>query len=239
MGFVLWLGCVLVAYALPAVVFIMFVTKRQQLVIISIAAAFFWLFSVLVAALLWTAITPLQTVYGVVVPGFVVVQEIARYGFFKFYEKSERTFAVTSTNLVVFPLSDLSSSIAAGVGFAGIHGLIMYGGVLAQSIGIGSLVSTACPEMSLYVLSALSAFFIQNIQMALMVIAFDAFRRKSLLRMLIVWSLHMVSALVTLLNLSNHGCAGSLPILACMMLLSYFTAWRTIHQSDYRSKNRG
>lgn len=82
----LWLGCVLVAYTVPVVVFILLVSPRQQLVIISIASAFFWLLSVLVAALLWFLITPAQSIYGLVIPGFVIVQELARYSFFKFYE---------------------------------------------------------------------------------------------------------------------------------------------------------
>jgi hypothetical protein len=86
MGFVLWLGCVLVAYSVPAVLFVVFVTMRQQLVIISIAAAFFWLFFVLIASFFWVVITPLQSIYGVVIPGLVIVQELARYAFFKFYE---------------------------------------------------------------------------------------------------------------------------------------------------------
>lgn len=55
--------------------------------------------------------------------------------------------------MVVFPLSDISSSIAAGVGFAFVNGLIMFGGVLSQAIGIGSLVSETCSQMSLFVLS--------------------------------------------------------------------------------------
>ena len=42
--------------------------------------------------------------------------EAGRYAFFRCYERAERGFSSTSTHAVLFPLHDLSSAGAAGLG---------------------------------------------------------------------------------------------------------------------------
>lgn len=58
--------------------------------------------------------------------------------FFVICSKGERSFSIISTNRVVFPTSDLTSSIAAGLGWSLGHIFILYGLILTKSIGPGT-----------------------------------------------------------------------------------------------------
>ena len=49
-------------------------------------------------------------------------------------------------------LNDLSSGIAAGLGFALMQSVLMYGAVISASKGEASLHLDTCPQMSLYLL---------------------------------------------------------------------------------------
>lgn len=95
---------------LVQVIFFTFVARKAQLVIVAISrfvvvatfclvlvscvahpypwllSAFFWLISLMAASILWYIIPPLQTTYGFFVPIGVIIQEVFRYIYFRFYE---------------------------------------------------------------------------------------------------------------------------------------------------------
>ena len=49
---------------------------------------------------------------------------------------------------------DIYSSLAAGVGFAGMHGVLMYGTLISNSAGAGTLFADNCPQFSTFVVSS-------------------------------------------------------------------------------------
>jgi hypothetical protein len=154
------------------------------------------------------------------------------------YERTEQSFAVMSTNAVVFPLTDLSSAIAAGLGFGVMHALMLYGSVLAASTGPGTLFAESCASMSVFVLSACLAFLFIFLHVSLMVVAFDAFRRHDLRRVGYVWGFHLIAACSTIFNARSGGCNAALPVVAASTIGALSLAWFVMHQPGYRSSKR-
>ena len=131
MGFLLFTGCGLVAFG-PSVAFlVLVVSRRSQLVIVMVSSAFAWLLAVLLSALLWKLLPP-ATAVAIPLVASVLIQEAVRFAFVKGYSRAEQGVALMAAASVL-PFNDLSSSLAAGLGFGGMYALIMYGGVLATS----------------------------------------------------------------------------------------------------------
>ena len=57
-------GCALTAYGTPLSLFLITICSDPVKIIILILSAFFWLLSLLLSAILWTAVVPLKVVKG-------------------------------------------------------------------------------------------------------------------------------------------------------------------------------
>jgi len=71
-----------------------------------------------------------------------------------------------------------------------------------------------------------------------MIIAFDGYRRNSMLQIFCVFLAHMIAAILTAVNTVNNGCLGVLPLEFSILIATAVWTYFTIHQSDYRSKRR-
>lgn len=240
MGFAYWLGCVLVAFSVPLLLFIFIVCRKPQLVLIFISSAFLWISSVIILSVIWFAIPPLRNggFPALVLSFAVLAQEAARYTLILSYARIEKTFSATSTNVVVYPLSDLTASLSAGVGFGVMQTFVVYGSILVGAYGPGILVNDHCPETSIFVISSWIALFMNILHICLMIIALDAYRRKSKLMAAFVVVLHALATLLTLLNKTSGGCISSIISIACVSLFSLLATWKVIHKADYRGKIR-
>lgn len=233
----LFVGCLFVAFGIPTLLFFMLVARKAVLLIVSISSAFFWLCSLLFSSLLWLLLRPLGGEVAMV-PIAVLIQEALRYMFFKFYARAERSFAVVSTNAIAFPMTDLYSSIAAGVGFALVQCVLVYGSILGSALGPGALFSDYCPQMSTFVLSAWMSFCFGIMHIFWMILAFDAYRESSRAKLIVVIGSHLAAALMTMVNGISDGCVIVLPTLfALTVVLGIWTGY-VIHQPTYRSKRR-
>lgn len=226
------------AFSAPFAVFTVLIAKRVQLLIVTITAAFFWLLSLMLTALMWYLLTPLQTSFYVLLPVSVAMQEIARFFFFRLYSRLEQSFSVVSTNAIAFPMTDIYSSLAAGVGFAGMHGVLMYGTLISNSAGAGTLFADNCPQFSTFVVSSWLAAGFGILHMLLMVIALDGYRNKSTLKLGIVFILHLGANLLTLLNLYDGGCVLSIPLVFAVVIIAGALMFYIISRPTYRSNKR-
>jgi hypothetical protein len=217
-----------VAFSLPAAMLFLLLSKRPQLVIIALASAFFWLFSSLLTAGFW-AILRLSgnNVWPFLMLVSTFFQEVCRYISVIAYRRTETLIKASSPQQPqVFPLNDLSSSLAAGVGFGAMHSLMMYGSVLSASSGDGVLFEESCPTFPLIVVSAFNslAFFILDVIFTYL--AFIAERTKSRLLFGFIFMIHLVSSFVTLGNKNSNGCEVSLSLLLIIVILSCcFMKW--------------
>ncbi len=125
MGSLLQFGCALIAFC-PATMFYLF-RDRPQLYIIALAAAFAWLLSMLITGMVWSLIhVGGDNVWPVTLILGVLIQEGSRFGFIYCFRKTERIIK-TSSNYSdeMLPLTDISSSLASGIGFGTMHSMMM------------------------------------------------------------------------------------------------------------------
>lgn len=108
--------------------------------------------------------------------------------------RSERSFSVVSINAIVFPLIDLYSSIAAGVGFGAMHSFMYYAVIIAHSLGPGALFNAHCPQFSTFFSAAWTALFFNILHICWMILAFDAYRTQFPLKVGVVAVLHAAAA---------------------------------------------
>ena len=136
-----------------------------------------------------------------------------RYVLYRTYSKAEEAIKAVATPNAALPLNLFTSSLAAGLGFGTMQGVIMYGSVLAASTGPGVLFVDSCPHIPLVMLSAVNClcFIVMNI--TLMIVAFGAYESNNRQRVLTVFLIHLVCSLLTVINTVDNGCAPSLPLL--------------------------
>lgn len=236
MGFALFVGCFLVAFSVPVSVFVLLIAKKPTLVVTTIASSFFWLVSLVVSSIIWYI--ALQGMSWAMVPVSVVITELGRAVFIKLYAKAERSFSVVSTNAIAFPLTDFYSALAAGVGYSLIHCLLMYSVILSNALGPGTFFADTCPHFSTFVVTAWLSFSFGILHILLMIIAFDAFRRRSIVKCVILCLLHMAAACSVLNFMLDDGCiigTGLAFVITC--LAGLFTMY-IVNQPTYKSRKR-
>ncbi|CAK5209222.1 hypothetical protein LEN26_003037 [Aphanomyces euteiches] len=215
----------LTAFAPITCLFMVVVAKRAQLVILTITAAFFYLLGLLVSATLWSIIPPLHDSIQATIPVSIIIQEIFRYAFFQVYIRSEQAVKRVTTKQNQLPLNDLTSSFASGVGFALMRSLMLYGSVLAASMtGEGAAFTSTCPQLPLVYASALSTLALSLMDVALMVLAFEGYRKRSPGHIAAVVLIHLGSGLSNLVNLNEVGCQASIPLTYVAALLAVVAA---------------
>ena len=80
-------------------------------------------------------------------------QEAFRGMYLLLYRKAEVALREMAPSNEPVPLNDLSSAIAAGLGYGVMSSVVMYGSLLATSVGSAVLYSDQCSEMSLFLMS--------------------------------------------------------------------------------------
>ena len=233
-----WLGVVghaLVAFGPLTALGALVVARRSHLSIIAVVAAFFWMLSGMVSAVLWVAVPGLKTEWFWVVPSGVLIQEGLRWLFFVCYRRAENAInlaldgnsdaAAEGATDKAAPLTDLSSSLSAGVGHGMMQAVIVFGSVLENGFGEGTYFTATCSSISLFTLLAFTTCFISIMQVAWMILAFDGYRHRSPVRVVGLVVLHMGSSLATVMNQRQDLCGGGLAVQAALMCLSVGAAW--------------
>lgn len=237
MGLLLFTGVTLIGFSFPAVLFVLLVAKRAQLIIVTITAAFFWILATFFTALLWFLIPALKLVPWAVIIINVVAQEVIRYVFYRLYAKVERSFTVVSTNAISFPLTDFYSATAAGLGFGLMYCVLMYGTIASNSLGPGTLFADTCPHFSTFVNIAWSSLLFGILHVLLMIIAFEGYRGDKRVLIVAVIFIHLAADVLIMINeFPWYGCLIYLPTLFLFTILAGVITHLVISQPSYRSK---
>jgi len=246
MTYVLFFGSLFVTFGPALALFLLVISRNNQLIILTIGGSFFWLLSVLVASIWWYIIPPLRQAYWFVIPFSVFFQELGRYIFYRLYawafyrqldsrHREQITANPRLQSLSVKP-NNVAASVAAGVGSGVTYALVMYISVLWESTGPGSAFSPACPGTSLFIISAILALGFVLLHIFQSIVAFEAFRLKSLLGMVVVWGSHIVASLLSLANLPGGSCPGSIVPIYLVMGGVAVVAMLSILRSNSLSK---
>lgn len=265
MQVMLYIGSALLAFGPFVALFGMVVYPKAQLVIVVTTAAFFLLLSTLTASLFYGLfdLIGLGGPLTAILPG-VIAQFLGRVGFCQLYNRVEAVIEDslkredesnwTETAKLRLSLNDASCGLAAGIGFGGMHAILLYGSLLAAQIsnGVGVLYQESCPNVPSVVVSAVltALFFILDIFW--MLFTFFGVRRRldfqrgqaSVARddgrlgayfgnsrhggnmaLLTVLGTHLMTSLLTTANWFKHGCLVSVPATGAMVLITCYIYW--------------
>ncbi|KAJ5073003.1 gamma-secretase subunit aph-1 [Anaeramoeba ignava] len=182
MTLVLFFGCLFVAFSPIIALFIFVIYKEAKLLIIMLAGAFFWLLSIFIASILWKIVKPLQDENAWSIAISIVAQEGVRLLLYKIFIKLEANiYRFATKQTLETEKSYLKGSLACGVGYSFAYVLVMYGSVMTHSTGPGSLFTSECPKISLFIVNALLAhnFGILNILWTIIIfISFKSLKNK-------------------------------------------------------------
>eukprot|EP00164_Ancoracysta_twista_P005308 GFYU01007266.1.p1 GENE.GFYU01007266.1~~GFYU01007266.1.p1 ORF type:complete len:246 (-),score=29.02 GFYU01007266.1:32-736(-) len=215
MGYMVTFGCLFTALSPAAALFFLVIAKQPYLVIVSIVSSFFWMLSIMVAALFWLIISPLQTTFGFVIPLSVLIQEGFRYLYLRVAYKAEAGFGMPGS---ANGMELNTFALASGVGYSIAHTFVMYGSIFFESSGPGTYHSTACPHISIFQSTSYIALCFSFFHLASMILAYDGYKRMHLPSIIVVILSHLSVALLSLANESYNGCATSLPLMFVLVL---------------------
>lgn len=210
------IGCALLAFS-PLAWLLLKISQRPQLVIVALGGAFAWLFCMLCIGVLWVSIVSWfgEARYPAILIVSSVLQNYFRGIYVGFYRRTERQLKGSSELCdQVMPLDDRTCGLAAGIGFGGMHALVVCGSVLASGSGSGSIsgdyFSDACPLLPLSWTIALFCLAYFAIDMVLTPMAFLAERLQSTGLNVLIYSIHLTASLFNLANREYFGCKTSL-----------------------------
>lgn len=196
--------------------------NRPQLYIISLAAAFAWLMSMLSTGIFWSMVQLSgENVWPVTVIVAVLFQEAARFVFIYCFRRTEKIIK-NSNNYTddMLPMNDISTSLAAGIGFGTMHSLMMAGSLIAASGGNGTLFEDSCPHIPVVLTVSLTALGFTILDVIFMMLGFVAERKRSNHLVAVVIVLHVAAALSTLANMHDSGCIASLLLVLTVVVIS-------------------
>mmetsp|Transcript_15290 Transcript_15290/g.23164 ORF Transcript_15290/g.23164 Transcript_15290/m.23164 type:complete len:243 (+) Transcript_15290:38-766(+) len=229
-------GILLVPFGPAIVICILHIFPKRHLFVVAIASSAAYLISLAGASIFRLLVFPLRSSFWYLTFWSVLTQEIVRSYFIKYYFSTARRFSVIAMNAVLYPMQDLSSSFAAGIAWGITNAIMLYGDVLVRATGMATIVSPHCKEMSTPVLSSWASLLTIVIHTSIMIIAFDAYRRKNKLRIGSVVLLNFAHISLGGLNFVEGGCVEYLISEALLATFLVAVVFRVIHEDGYYSK---
>ncbi|KAI9208904.1 gamma-secretase subunit Aph-1 [Polychytrium aggregatum] len=228
MSLLSFFGCALTAYGPALAVFLVYVARSSQLVILFISSAFFWLLSILVSSSICYAVgTSIN--FHITIGVSVIVQELFRWLFFLLLRKAE----LGLTQMADKPKSVLnrpSWAVVSGFGFGAMSGLVSYISQLSLTINPGILVCKSCPSLDVFFVSAITTCLFVFLHIVWSMLAFEGWFRRSWLPFAAVFVSHYGASYSTVLVSSSisGGCFYTFLILGAVLALDSFFAFRPI-----------
>ncbi|XP_037711432.1 gamma-secretase subunit Aph-1 [Drosophila subpulchrella] len=190
-------GCTFIAFGPPFALFVFTIANDPVRIIILIAAAFFWLLSLLISSL-WYAIIPLKDFIAFGVVFSVFSQEAFRYIIYRILRSTEQGLHAVAEDTRVTDNKHILAYVS-GLGFGIISGMFALVNVLADMSGPGTMGLKSGTEL-FFVTSATQALSIILLHTFWSVIFFNAFDTNNYLHIFYVVGSHLFVSLITLLN---------------------------------------
>lgn len=126
-------GCTFIAFGPPFALFVFSIANEPVRIIILIAAAFFWLLSLLLSSLLWFAVVPLRDVLAFGVVFSVLFQECFRYIIYRILRSTEQGLHAVAEDTRITENKHILAYVS-GLGFGIISGMFALVNVLADMV---------------------------------------------------------------------------------------------------------
>ena len=144
---------------------------------------------------------------------------------------NDNSAGLSETTLLRLELNDWACGIAAGVGFGGMHSLMLYGTLLASQIydnSKGTLYQDSCSVLPSLVNSALYTFMFSLLDILLMLFAFYGIRKRALcdykrgnFALIVTIVSHLAAAFSTVPNKFSNGCFIALPSVFLVLVVTF------------------
>jgi hypothetical protein len=169
---------------------------------------------------------------------------------------SQQRNDLSETARLRYEINDFSCAIAGGVGFGGMHSVMLYGTLLASETGnMGTLYQSSCSFMPSLANAAVISLFFFFLDLLWMILTFYGMRRlfptetssrtsgnmSGALVVFLVVILHIAASCVTLINeVRVDGCKVSLPLLGGIVALTFafvrFFIWSSYLSDQIRRR---
>lgn len=188
-------GCAFVAFGPSVSLLFLIAYQKAQLIIVVTTSAFAYLLAALFASFVWYLfdLAGIGDVALIILLPGVIFQCLARCAFVHIYHKVEKVIEISiarheereeefhESAKLRLELNDWACGIAAGVGFGGMHAVMLYGTLLASEAGnLGTLYQDACPNIPSLALSAFNAFMFSLLDIVWMLLTFYGMRNITL-----------------------------------------------------------
>lgn len=223
---VAFLGYLLLGLGPGAVLFLSIPARRPFLVILTFASACTWLLSLLFVAMLTRAFLPLpdgSPWYAATLVLAVVVQEVVRVAMWYAYKDGSKQLEVLARRMGCAELKytdHMSMAFALGLGHGLSHSMFFFLGVATLTLSPATFYVRACPQMNVFLYSALTSCVFVITHTFSMIIAFHGYTHHSVLNMTLPPVVHLVAALVTTVSLTDSGCVYVVPVEAVIALIT-------------------
>lgn len=213
-------GCTFLAFGPPFAMFVFTISHDPVRIIILIAAAFFWLVSLLLSSILWFIVVPLRKdlVFGLFFS--VLFQEGFRYLIYKILRQAENGLKKVTDNGASLIENKNILAYVSGLGFGIMSGAFSLVNIVADAVGPGTMGLKSGNEMFFITSSAISLCFIL-LHTFWGVIFFKACDVNNWLQVGFVVTAHLVASLLTLLNRFEYYSACLVPLYTILLITSF------------------
>ncbi|KAK9864495.1 hypothetical protein WJX84_009912 [Apatococcus fuscideae] len=245
MGLESFCGLCLIAAGPAAVVYVAVIARKSFLVLLTLASAFYWLVVLMVISALVRGFVPLPDSpgpYAALLIACVAIEEAARAGLYQLHRRLMgllEGLAARQQNTNLSTADKLSMVTAHGLAHGLTHTVFLCISWLPLTLDVGTYYSDACPQMSVFLASALLSLSFLMIHTASMVVVFSGAAAGKPLQRFGPSALHLIAALLTLSSFGHGGCVASVflsfLIGVAAVGCAVHVAWRSLHPSTLSS----
>ncbi|PIA29745.1 hypothetical protein AQUCO_05800087v1 [Aquilegia coerulea] len=239
------LGYALIALGPSLSIFVSVISKKPFLILTVLSSTLLWLVSLIVLSGLWRAFLPLKTTawwsYAILIITSVVFQEALRLLFWRIYKRLEDildAFADRVSKPRLFLTDKMQIALAGGLGHGVAHAIFFCLSLLTPAFGPATFYIDKCSQMPFFLVSAIISLGFVTIHTFSMVIAFSGYEDGKRTDQIFVPVVHLVAAMVTLVNFANGGCMIGITLLYSTVILTLLhcakMAWTKLTQDRGR-----
>ncbi|KRZ87291.1 Protein dif-1 [Trichinella sp. T8] len=233
MGFQEFTGYFLIAFGTPLAIFLRVIMHDPMRIILFVGAAFFYMISILLAAIIWFILPHFDGILCFTVFLFVFLQEVIRYLYYKLIRRAQAGLdVVTEANDSVegvHPLKHANHMISfvIGMGFGSMAGVIALVNGLADSSGPGTVGLPSALKLNdmhgshhFFLISSISVAALILLHVMWNVIIFHACDKKATWLAMFAIADHFLVAGISFYNRSNVWAASLSCLYGSLLLFS-------------------
>lgn len=239
------LGYALLALGPALSLFVSVIAKKPFLILTLLSSTLLWLVSLILLSVVWRGFLPLKSSaiwpFGVLLITSVSFQEGLRLLFWKIYKRLEDmldAFADRVSKPRLFLTDKLQIALAGGLGHGLAHAVFFCLSLLTPSFGPATFYADKCLHLPFFLVSAIISLGFVTIHTFSMVIAFNGYAEGRKLDQMFVPAVHLIAAIVTLINLLPGGCIFGVPLLYFMATLTLLHCGRMVSRRLMENRSR-